>query len=114
QLILSKQGAIATIVRGVLPIQVRAVFIVQQINVEFVYTYSQTGAPVPVVIQEDIVDTIVGDAFTGPDESFPDQVNFKCVRTCDKRQTNVSIAYLKVMPPDLSFRLFMGGVQEGA
>jgi phage tail-like protein len=113
ELILRKREAMANIVRSVLPIQVRAVFLIQQVNVEFVYTFDQPGAKPPVLIGEEVVDTILGEVLSGVNDSFQDQVNFRFVRSWNPAHRNISVPNLKVLPPDLSFRLFMSRVQEG-
>jgi hypothetical protein len=114
QLILRKRTALASIVRSFLPIQVRPVFLIQQAHLEAVYNYDLSATGTPVLIKEEMVDTILGEVFTGPSDSFRDLVNFRFVRTWDAGHTNVSIPDLSVLPPDLSFRLFMSGVEEGA
>ena len=114
ELILRKRAAITSIVNSVLPIQVRAVFLIQQVYVEFAYTFDQPAAEIALVIGEEMVDTILGDVLSLVDDSFQDQVNFRFVRTWDTAHRNISMPDLRVLPPDLSFRSFLSGVEEGA
>lgn len=114
ELIIRKQSAIANVVKNVLPIQVRAVFIIQQVYLEYVYTYAQPDAKEPHLIGEQMIDTILSEVYPGIADSFRDRVNFRFVRTWDPAHRNVSVPDLRVTPPDLSFRLFMRGVEEGA
>ena len=116
QLVIRKQTAIANVIRDFLPIQVRAVFIIiiQQVQVEYAYTYAAPNANPPQLIGEQVIDTILGDHYTGLTESFLDRVNFRFVRTWSPAYPQKTIPDLSVTPPNLSFRLFIGGVEEGS
>jgi hypothetical protein len=114
KLIIRRQEAISSVVKKILPIQVRVVFIIQQVFPEFIYTYSQPGTPGPRLIGEQMIDTILGEAVRGIVDSFRDRANFRFVRTWDAAHRNVSVPDLRVVPPNLSFRLFLRGVEEGA
>ena len=114
KLILRKQSTLANVVRRFLPIQVRAVFIIQQVYPEFVYTYALPNAPQPRFIGEQVTDTILSEIFAAIGESFRDRVNFKFTRTWSTGLPKKGVIDLSVQPPDLSFRLFMRGVEEGA
>ncbi len=114
QLVIRKQTAIANVIRDFLPIQVRAVFIIQQVQLEYIYTYAAPNADPPQLIGERVIDTILGEHYTGLTDSFSDRVNFRFVRTWSLAHTGNSIPDLSVTPPDLSFRLFMLGVEEGS
>jgi len=114
ELVVRQSETMASIVRGILPIQVRAVFLIRQVNVDYVYSYEQLAAKTPVLIAEQMVDTILGDVLTGPNDTHDDQVNFRFVRTWSAARRQIGVPNLKVLPPDLSFRLFLAGVEEGA
>jgi hypothetical protein len=114
ELIARKSETMANIVRSILPIQVRAVFLIRQVNVELIYTYEQPGIKPPVVIGEEMVDTILGDVLEGVNDLHRDLVNFRFVRTFDAAHRQIGVPNLSVLPPDLSFRLFLSGVEEGA
>jgi hypothetical protein len=114
ELIVRKSETMANVVRSILPIQVRAVFLIRQVNVENVYTYEQPASSTPILIGEQMVDTILGEVLTGPNEIFSDRVNFRFVRTWDVAHRNIGVPNLAVLPPDLSFRLFLQSVKEGA
>jgi phage tail-like protein len=113
-LILRKQSAIANVVRNFLPIQVRAVFIIQQVYVEYVYTYARPDATPQVLIGERMIDTILSEVYTGLSDSYRDRVDFRFVRTWRAGLPKKGVVDTSVTPPDLSFRLFMRGVEEGA
>ncbi|HEU4389341.1 MAG TPA: hypothetical protein VFV34_16170, partial [Blastocatellia bacterium] len=113
KLVLRKQSTLANVVRRFLPIQVRAVFIIQQIYPEFVYTYARPGAAEPRFIGEQMIDKILSETYTGPADSFRDRVNFKFTRTWQTGLPKKGVIDLAVLPPDLSFRLFMRDVEEG-
>jgi tail protein P2 I len=112
QLVIRKQTAIANVIRDFLPIQVRAVFIIQLAQSEYVYTYSVPNADPPQLIGERVIDTILGEHYTGLTASFRDLVSFHFVRTWSPAYPQNTIPDLRVTPPDLSFRLFMRGVEE--
>jgi len=114
KLILRKQSTLANVVRRFLPIQVRAVFIIQQVYPEFVYTYALPASPQPRFIVEQTVDTILSEIYTGAVDSYHDKVNFKFTRTWAAGLPKKGVVNLSVQPPDLSFRLFMRDVEEGA
>lgn len=114
KLILRKQSTIAGVVKSFLPIQVRPVFIIQQVYPELVYTYSQADAKEPRFIGEETVDTILSEVYSGFSDTFRDRVNFRFIRTWRDGPPTKGVADLNVTPPDLSFRLFMRGVDEGA
>jgi len=113
--VIRKQTAIANVIRDFLPIQVRAVFIIQQPpHLEFVYTYAAPGADPPQLIGERVIDTILGESMPELIESFRDRVNFSFVRTWSPARPQSAIPDLRVTPPDLSFRLFIRGVEEAS
>ena len=114
QLILRTQSTLANVVRLFLPIQVRAVFVIQQVYPEFVYTYALKDAAQPRFIGEEVVDTILSETYTGIVDSFRDRVDFKFTRTWGPGLPKKGVIDLAVQPPDLSFRLFMREVEEGA
>jgi len=114
QFVIRKQTAIANVIRDFLPIQTRAVFIIQQAQLEYVYTYAAPNADPPQLIGERVIDTILGEQYTGLTDSFRDRVNFRFVRTWSLAYPQNTIPDLRVTPPDLSFRLFMRGVGEGS
>lgn len=113
QLIIRKQTAIANIIRSFLPIQVRVVLIIQQVYLDYIYTYAIPGAQTPRLIGEQMIDTILGEHYTGLADSFRDRVSFRFVRTWSPAHPQITVPDLRVTPPDLSFRLFMRGVEEG-
>src|SRR5262249_24928705 len=96
-----------------LPIQARVVFIIQQVYPEYVYTYVIPGSQTPQLIGEQMIDTILGEHYTGLADSFRDRVSFHFVRTWSPAHPQITVPDLRVTPPDLSFRLFMRGVEEG-
>ena len=114
QLVIRKQAAIANVIRDFLPIQVRAVFIIQQAFLEYVYTYATPGAETPQLIGEQMIDKILGEHYTGLTDSFRDRVSFRFVRTWSPAHPGVTVPDLSIAPPDLSFRLFLRGVEEGS
>lgn len=113
QLVIRKQTAIANVIRDFLPIQVRAVFIIQQVNLEYVYTYATPGAEPPQLIGEQMIDTILGEHYTGLTDSHRDRVSFRFVRTWSPAHPGVTVPDLRIVPPNLSFRLFLREVEEG-
>jgi hypothetical protein len=73
QLVIRKQTAIANVIRDFLPIQVRAVFIIQQVQIEYAYTYAAPNANPPQLIGERVIDPILGEHYTGLIDSFEDR-----------------------------------------
>lgn len=120
-LIVFRRNQMETLLRSFLPIQVRTVFIIDQVFLEFVYTYDEPTAEEPAVIREQTIDTILSEvlwgplskADRGPAESGSYQAGFRFLRTFDQESDGGLLPDLTEHPPKLSFRLFMRDVADG-
>ncbi len=114
RLVIRKQRQIQNVLRRFLPIQVRAVFIVQRGHDEFVYTYDDPAADPQVRIGEQMVDTILGEVYPGVEDSHRTIADFRWLRTWSAALTTPGkLPDLTESPPDLSARLPVKGVEEG-
>jgi phage tail-like protein len=113
QLILRNQALIAESLPKFLPIQVRVVFLIDQAFSELVYDYAGSGASAP-LIGEQLTDVVLSEAFAAIADSHADRANFKFVRTLGPGVASGGLPDLSVHPPDLSFRMPITGVGEGA
>lgn len=111
QLILRNQATLASEIKRFLPIQVRAVLLIQAYR-EYVYAYDQRGAAAPPVIEEQFADNIFRQAM-GPLEKPRTQVNLDLIRTlATYRPFAGSLPNFILQPPDLSSRLPLFGANE--
>lgn len=108
-----KKNLIQNVLQEFLPIQVRAVFRIQQVYNELVYTYVHPETKPQHRINERMIDTILSEVYRGLDDSFIDVAGFRWLRTYAAGQPLMRLPDLTVTPPDLSFRLFWKGVTEG-
>ncbi len=113
ELILRNRSLIAESLPKFLPIQVRLVFLIDQTFSELVYDYEGNGAAAP-LIGEQMTDVLLGEAFDAITDSHVDTANFKFVRTLAPGVTGGGLPDLSIHPPDLSFRMPITGVGEGA
>jgi len=111
QLIIRNRTLIAEVLRKFLPIQVRAVFLIDQAFSEFVYDYDGGGRAAP-LIGERTIDTILSEALGAIADAHSDTGGFKFIRTWVATQTTGVMPDLTVHPPDLSFRLPVVGLGE--
>ena len=110
RLVVSSQHLIANVLRRFLPIQVRAVFLIDLAYREFVYSYDDPDPSEPRFIEERMIDTVLGEMVgNNLADEFEDRVSFRFLRTFAAGLTSGALA-----PPDLSFRLPIKGVKEGA
>jgi hypothetical protein len=119
-LIIRRRNQIEKVLRSFLPIQVRTVFIVDQVFLEFVFDFDAPAAASPKLIDEEMIDTVFGEALWGPlsdeargplDTRF-DSADFRWLRTFDAEHKDGLLPDLSVQPPALSFRLFLPDVAE--
>ncbi|MCZ6819456.1 MAG: hypothetical protein O7G31_08195 [Calditrichaeota bacterium] len=108
-----KSNIIASEVRRFLPIQVRAVFRIEQVFYDYVYTYEDPLAESQYLIGDEMVDTLLSEVYHGPAEEYTDLAGFRWLRTWQPGQPSGTLPDLSSLPPDLSFRLFWNGVEEG-
>jgi hypothetical protein len=113
KLVVRNQNLIKNVLKRFLPIQVRAVFIIQQAYEEFIYTYDSPEADPQYLIGEQMIDTISGEVYTGLEDSYFDRAGFRWLGTWITGQPQGTLPDLSVTPPDLSFRLVLKGVSEG-
>lgn len=120
-LIVRRRTQIEKVLRKFLPIQVRTVFIVEQIFFEFVFDYdAPESAKSSNVIDEDMIDTILGEAIwgplsdpnRGPTDTRIDSADFRWLRTFDAENKDGLLPDLTVKPPAFPFRLFLRDVAE--
>jgi phage tail-like protein len=112
-LIIRKRDQIESLLRSFLPIQVRAVIIIQQVFPEIIYTYDYPDALEQTLIHEQMIDTVLGEAYKGVGEKYEDQVSFHWFRLWDKAHKDDTMPDLATQEPDLSARLFLKDVEEG-
>lgn len=119
-LILHRRDQMESVLRSFLPIQVRTVFIVDQVFQEFIYTYDDPKTEKPFLIREHMVDTISSEvlwgplksAVRGPAETGFYQAGFHWLRTFDGVSGDGLLPDLSQRPPALSFRLLLRDVTE--
>jgi phage tail-like protein len=112
QLIVRSRGVIAAVLRSVLPIQVRAVFLIDQAFTEFVYTYAAPAEQPAVLIGERMIDTVIGDKVPPFDDAVADTVDFKFLKTWAPDIASGGLPDTGAAPVDLSFRLLLAHVSE--
>jgi phage tail-like protein len=113
QLIIRNRVLIAEVLSKFLPIQVRAVFLLDQAFTEFVYDYDGAGRDAP-LIGERMIDTILSEALGPITEDHKDTAGFKFIRTWMAGTDTGVMPDLTVHPPTLSFRLPVIGLEEEA
>jgi hypothetical protein len=112
-LVVRRRNQIEAVLREFLPIQVRTVFVIDQVIVEFFYTYDDPAAAVPSLIGEQMIDTILSAVFPDiADELISDTADFFWLHTFDAEHPGAVLPDLGAVPPDLSFRLRLNGVGE--
>ncbi len=112
-LVLRRREQMEAQLRRFLPMPVRPVIIIDQVVIEYFYTYDDTTITPPVVIGEQPVDTILSEVLPAPvDLHAGDRADFIWLRAWDATHTGATLPDLSVAPPDLSFRLPIGGVGE--
>src|SRR5215813_500620 len=111
ELIIRNRTLIAEVLRKFLPIQVRAVFLIDQAFTEFIYDYDGGGKAGP-LIGERMVDTILSEALGPIADDHTDIGGFKFIRTWVATQNTGVMPDLTVHPPNLSFRLPVVGLEE--
>jgi hypothetical protein len=119
-LLVYRRNQIESVLRSFLPIQVRTVLIIDQAFLESVYTYEDPKAAEPVLIREQMIDTIMSEVFwgplsnadRGPAETGFYQAGFRFLRTFDGESGDGLLPDLSQQPPTLSFRLFKRDVKE--
>lgn len=114
-LIITKRDQIGKLLRDFLPIQVRAVVIVQQVFPEAVYNYDRPATPpdAPRFVGENWLDTRLGEVYKGLAEDYTDEVNFHFFRLWARGVEPDEMVNTGERPPRLSARLFLGNVKEG-
>ena len=119
-LVIRRRNQIENVLRRFLPIQVRTVFIVDQVVSEFFYTYDAAETEPTVLLGEGMIDTISSEAFwgplskadRGPDETRSDGADFRWLRTLDETNRDGLLPDLRTPPAELPFRLFLTDVAE--
>ena len=111
-LVVRKRNQIESLLRGLLPIQVRAVVIIQQVFPEVVYTYNRPHDK-PRLIGERWYDSRLGEVYGGAADDYADAVSFHWFRLWEAGHTPDEMPDTDAHPPDLSARLFLNNVKEG-
>jgi hypothetical protein len=96
----------------VLPIQVRAVFLIEQNTIERIYTYAFPDTQPAVVIGERLIDTVLPEVLRGVFDRHVDTMRAHFVRTWTPGSTSISLPDLASVPPNLRARLFSDAVEE--
>lgn len=114
-LIITKRDQIEKLLRDFLPIQVRAVVIIQQVFPEAVYNYDRpaTATEAPRFIGERWLDTRLGEVYKGLADASADTVNFHFFKLWTRGAALDRMVDTTQPQPDLSARLFLWNVKEG-
>lgn len=113
-LILRHRRLFANALRRVIPMQVRLVFLVDQVYPEVIYTYDRPDVTPPHIIREQMVDTILPEVLRGLQDSHRDRApGVRFMRTWGPGQPLTLLPDLSVTPPNLSFRLYTRAYDEG-
>ncbi len=113
-LIIRKRNQIESLLKSFLPIQVRAVVIIQQVFPELVYTYDSPQHPQPRFIGERWYDARLSEVYQGLADNYTDAVNFHWFRIWEAAAGRVDLLIdTEDETPDLSARLFLRNVEEG-
>lgn len=110
-LTIRNQTLIAELLRKFLPIQVRAVFLIDQAFTEYVYDYAGAGKSAP-LIDERMIDTVLSEGIGAVDDSHIDTGGFRFLRTWTGSQRSGAMPDATAHPPDVSFRLPTLGLEE--
>jgi phage tail-like protein len=111
-LVIRKRSQIESLLRSFLPMQVRAVVIIQQVFSEVVYNYEREQES-PRLIGERWYDSRLGEVYAGADDRYADAVSFHWFRLWQSGRRPDAMPDLKQRSPDLSARLFLRDVKEG-
>jgi phage tail-like protein len=112
QLIDRSRTVIANVLKSFLPAQTRTVILIDQAFEEFVYTYDAPAGATPQFIGEEVIDTVLSEVVAPFADSATASVNFRFLRTWAPNTQPGQLPDLRVVPPDLSFRLLLANVQE--
>jgi len=112
QLIVRSRAVIASVLKSFLPVQTRAVILIDQAFEDFVYTYDAPPGTTPLLIGEQMIDTVLSEAVTPFADSATASVNFHFLRTWAPNTRSGQLPDTGAVPPDLSFRLLLPNVQE--
>lgn len=113
-LILRQSRLFTNALRRVLPIQIRIVFLLDQVNAEVIYSYGRPDVQPPITIGERMIDTILSEVIHEPADSHRDQLpGVHFLRTWSPGATT-GLPDLGAAAPDLSSRLFSKLFDEGA
>jgi phage tail-like protein len=112
QLIVRSRAVIASVLKSFLPAQTRAVILIDQAFEDFVYTYDAPAGVTPHLIGDEMIDTVLSEVVAPFAESATASVNFRFLRTWAPNSQSGQLPDLRVVPPDLSFRLLLPNVQE--
>lgn len=108
-----KRDIIKKILPRFLPIQIRAALILEDVYNENVYTYDRPDAEKQYFIDEQMIDTLLSEVYSGLADEYRDRAKFHWLRTWKPGLPTKGLPDLTVIPPDLSFRLFLKGLEEG-
>lgn len=113
ELIVRNQALIAETLSRFLPIQVRVVFVIDQVFSEYFYSYGASGTPAP-LIGEETADVVLSEVIGPLEDEFTDTADFKFMRTWATGIAAGTTPDLTVHPPDVQFRMPIAGIGEGA
>jgi phage tail-like protein len=112
-LVLHQSRLFVNALRRVLPIQVRAVFLIDQTNAEVVYSYGRPDIQPPITIGERMIDTILAEVIPVAADTHHDRLpGVRYFRTWIPGETK-GLPDLSVAPLDLSSRLYTKQLGEG-
>ena len=111
-LVVRRRNQIESTLRSFLPIQVRTVFVLDQVIPEFFYAYDDPSLPKPTFIGEQMTDSLLGEVFRETGDAYSDTGDFQWLRTWDGTHSEPTLPDLGTAPPNLSFRLPIIGVGE--
>ena len=112
QLIVRSRGVLAAVLKSFLPMQVRAVFLLDQAFTEFVYTYDAPSQQPQALIGERMVDSVIGEKVAPFVDTVSDTVDFKFLKTWSPAVASGTLPDTAAVPIDQSFRLLLAHVNE--
>ena len=114
ELIIRSRTLIGNVLKNILPIQTRVVFLIDQAYTEYVYSYDAPAGTPTQTIGERMIDDIISEVSPAvADTLLSDKVNFSFLKTWTPAVNASRLVDTTAHPPDLSFRLLLAHVNEG-
>lgn len=111
-LVFRRRQQVVSVLRRFLPIQVRAVFALDEVITDYFYTYDDPAAAEPYLLRDEMFDSILGEVFAWADAHLGDRADYHWLRMWDAANAAATLPDLSDPNPDLSNRLPQTGVEE--